>query len=162
GLVRLAEEPVGGEDQEDVGGLLFQDGSEPIQARPTVLGAADGRVEADEVAGDEDPLSDRELEELADLVADRILVTRAIARVDGAEGLSLLGGQARVELGGEPIDLAIVLVVEPVAFGLGSRARKTGVGAVHHEALSRAGTSVWGPSVGGGPRTGYPAGLESV
>src|SRR5262249_23847351 len=82
GLVGLAVEPVGGEDQEDLDGLARQGGPEPIQARPAVRGPADGRVVVDELAGNEDPQGDGGLEQRADLVQDRVLELRAVARVD--------------------------------------------------------------------------------
>src|SRR6202042_2991608 len=47
------------------------------------------------------------------------------------------GGQAGVEIGGEPIDLAVVLGAEPGAFGLGARAWRPGRVLRRHDAVPR-------------------------
>ena len=161
GLVGLAVEPVGGEDQEDIDGLAGQGGPEPIQAGPAVLGAADGRVEADELARDEDAAVDGGLEQRPDLIDDRVLELRTVAGVDGADVLGLLRGERGVGIGGEPIDLAVVFGAELDALGLGGERGDPGFWCVFMM-LSRAGTSLWGRAVRPGPMAGRPADLVSA
>jgi hypothetical protein len=104
--VGLAEEPIGGEDVEDLRGVARQEGAEPIEPGAAALAAADGDVDADMLAGDEDALAEGGLQERADLVGDAVLALGGVAGVDGAGALGPRAGEAVVELGDQRVELA--------------------------------------------------------
>jgi hypothetical protein len=105
GPVRLAEQPVGGEEEEDPGGPAVEAGAEGVEPGPVVLHPADGEIQEDVVEGNEDALTDGVGEDGPDLVGDRVLEPGAVPGVGGADDGGLVARELGVELGDDPPDL---------------------------------------------------------
>jgi hypothetical protein len=60
-----------------------------------------------------------------------------MARVNGANVLGLLAGQECMELSGDPVDLAVILILKRAAFECGARVGTPGVWLSRHDGVHR-------------------------
>jgi hypothetical protein len=118
GLVGLAGQAVGSEDESRLDRLAGQRLLEAAEVGPALLGAADGQVEVDVLARDEDALLGGGLEEAADLVGDGVLVAAGVAGEDRADGPGLVARQHGVKPSDDGVDLPVGVVKELLPLGV--------------------------------------------